>query len=149
VDGAGRGYLAYHIDNSSYGGLRFATDENGSWSWVNVDRETQTGQYTSSLALRGRDVHIVYLDRGAGVVRYAVGEATCPEQGDALDRNCDGADGTDADRDGHASLASGGDDCDDGDPARFAGAAELCDGKDNDCDGTADEECEPGGPEGQ
>lgn len=40
----------------------------------------------------------------------------------------------DADGDG-ASC----DDCDDADPARFPSAPEVCDGKDNDCDGTVDE----------
>ena len=33
--------------------------------------------------------------------------------GDKIDQECDGVDGTDTDGDGFASLASGGDDCDD------------------------------------
>ena len=33
--------------------------------------------------------------------------------GDGIDQNCDGLDGTDVDGDGFASVASGGDDCDD------------------------------------
>jgi len=56
--------------------------------------------------------------------------------GDAIDQNCDGIDGTDFDQDGYASLASGGDDCDDQlasmnlDDADADGAT-SCDG---DCD---------------
>ena len=41
--------------------------------------------------------------------------------GDGLDQNCDGVDGTDTDGDGLASWQSGGQDCDDGDPARGKG----------------------------
>ncbi len=42
----------------------------------------------------------------------------------------------DRDGDGYASLAAGGPDCDDGDPAIRPGAAEVCgDGIDHDCDG--------------
>jgi hypothetical protein len=45
----------------------------------------------------------------------------------------------DADRDGHASLACGGLDCDDANPAVRPGRIELCgDGLDNDCDGRTD-----------
>jgi hypothetical protein len=41
---------------------------------------------------------------------------------------------TDADGDGHHSIASGGDDCDDGNPDRFPYNAEVCDTVDNDCE---------------
>jgi hypothetical protein len=63
------------------------------------------------------------------------------------DDDCDGAvdEGLpviDADHDGHylpGSCAAPADDCDDTDPAVYPGAAEVCDAKDNDCDGGIDE----------
>jgi len=45
----------------------------------------------------------------------------------------------DEDRDGYVSAAEGGEDCDDSDPAVNPGAVDLCDGIDNDCNGTADD----------
>jgi len=48
----------------------------------------------------------------------------------------------DADMDGHASdWFSDGTDCDDGHASVHPGAAELCDGIDNNCDGSTDEGC--------
>lgn len=45
---------------------------------------------------------------------------------------------TDVDNDGEDALVHGGTDCDDNDAAIHTGALEICDGLDNDCDGTAD-----------
>ena len=64
--------------------------------------------------------------------------------GDGIDQNCDGSDlacpCADADGDGFADAACGGDDCDDGDPAVKPGAIEQCgNGVDDDCDGETDE----------
>lgn len=84
------------------------------------------------------------------------------ERCDGRDNDCDGqvdegaSQGVwylDLDRDGYGSVNSGatiscmavpgyarsGGDCDDSDPNRYPNAAELCDGDDNDCDGTTDE----------
>jgi len=41
---------------------------------------------------------------------------------------------------GQSAFAVEGDDCDDGNPARHGAMVEFCDGIDNDCDGTVDEE---------
>lgn len=48
--------------------------------------------------------------------------------------------GVDADDDGYASVASGGEDCDDDDPSVHPFADELCNGQDDDCDGQTDED---------
>jgi hypothetical protein len=76
-----------------------------------------------------------------------------PEQCDERDNDCDGAidEGvrnaagecqppcTDDDADGVTSCDEPEPDCDDTDAAVFPGAAEVCDGADNDCNGVSDE----------
>lgn len=59
--------------------------------------------------------------------------------GDGIDQNCDLADGVDADGDGHASMDSGGDDCDDASRDTQPGAFDAWyDGVDSDCSGNDD-----------
>jgi hypothetical protein len=93
----------------------------------------------------------------------AVVHPDAPEACDGLDNDCDeavdedAADATawyaDADGDGHgdpdagtmaceaaAGAVTDGDDCDDADATAFPGADELCDGVDDDCDTTVDED---------
>ncbi len=60
---------------------------------------------------------------------------------DPNDYNCDGSVGyADADLDGHAAC----DECNDEDGAVFPGAVEVCNGVDDDCDGTVDGELADG-----
>jgi len=46
----------------------------------------------------------------------------------------------DADNDGHVATVHGGDDCDDSQASIHPGATELCDGADDDCNGTIDDD---------
>ena len=70
----------------------------------------------------------------------------CDDKSDCTTNECDPLKGCyfpliDADGDDHADVKLGacGDDCDDSNKTIYVGAAELCDGKDNNCNGQIDE----------
>ncbi len=73
---------------------------------------------------------------------------------DNKDNDCNGVvdNGCDADGDNYCTSLSGsspacdaGGDCDDSSDKTYPGAPELCDGEDNDCDGSVDEGCDADG----
>ncbi|MET0282870.1 MAG: MopE-related protein, partial [Polyangiales bacterium] len=70
------------------------------------------------------------------VVACATGE-TCSEQRRACSPCSDTA-LDDADGDGHEAASCGGDDCRDDEASTYPGAPELCNGRDDDCDGAID-----------
>jgi len=67
------------------------------------------------------------------------GNVGLPGGGDFITYCLDGT-GNDADFDGYCKGMQATDDCDDEDAAIYPGAPEVCDGKDNDCDGDTDEQ---------
>lgn len=106
------------------------------YGWGCKDRDGDGHYGISPYCPEGRDCN----DRDPAV--YPGAKELC----DGKDNNCDGQvdEGlsTDADGDGHYAIGSckqPADDCNDNDPAVYPGAPEICDGKDNNCDGQVDE----------
>jgi hypothetical protein len=74
-----------------------------------------------------------YDDMTVGERAYVTNRDIVP---DSIDQNCDGVDGFDRDGDGHASVLTGGGDCDDHDDRVNPDVDDFHgDGRDSDCDG--------------
>ena len=77
--------------------------------------------------------------RGGVVCDYPYADTDCAAQGLICDDGWCAADTCpDGDGDGYDDATCGGTDCDDTDPEVSPGEAEVCNGKDDDCDGTTD-----------
>lgn len=78
-----------------------------------------------------------------------IGPAAMETACNGIDDLCNGLDDSERDQDGDGQRPCAGD-CDDFDADMFAGNTEVCDDKDNDCDGPVDEdtaaECDDGNP---
>lgn len=79
-----------------------------------------------------------YASLCAGVSTTFTGNTGLPGGGDFLTYCLDGT-GSDADVDGYCKGTAADQDCDDLDASIYPNAPELCDAKDNDCDGLIDE----------
>ncbi len=85
----------------------YAGLEDDRWYYLTI---AEGGTHSPDIAASGDGLHVAYRDLSDGV-RHAFRAFA-----DAVDQNCDGMDGVDADGDSHASRASWGDDCNDADP---------------------------------
>ena len=104
----------------------------------------ETGTVLSCDPVPGHSLLDNDCDDGRAGINPAADEAC-----DGRDNDCNGVadfelspgDLEDDDGDGFADVACGpfGTDCDDEDPATFTGAREICDGRDNNCDGLSDD----------
>jgi len=112
-DAADRLHVAFLDTNY---GLQYAVHDASGWPLVPAFAE-YTAQLGASFALDGAaTAHVVYPEGRFDdtiALRYATNRHFQP---DGIDQNCDGIDGVDGDHDGHASLWTGGDDCNDQDP---------------------------------
>ena len=114
-------------------------DQNCDGSLICTGTVDVDGDEYGSIGSGGNDCN----DNDASIHPFAT--EVCPPAGKNLDENCDGSficdsGAIDNDGDNYASKASGGTDCDDNDLQSYPGAPELCDGKDNNCNGTSADE---------
>ncbi len=114
---AGCGTLAYYEPDSTPAGVDDTAAPDGTTPAGDDDDD---------------DVSPAAEDCGNGVDDDGDGDADCD------DPDCDSV--CDADGDGVIAEARGGADCDDTNPNVRPGVADVCDGVDNDCSGTADDD---------
>ncbi|MBK8257654.1 MAG: hypothetical protein IPK82_33910 [Polyangiaceae bacterium] len=133
--GAG-GYISIAAYSLTGSGSILARGGNGAVGKVAAGGGGGGGVIQLSAALTDANGFALVVDAAGGT------SGTCPDGGVGKeDVNIDPTIGcTDADGDMHTAEACGGDDCDDTEPSVFNGALEVCDGLDNNCDGTTDGE---------
>ena len=99
--------------------------------WHEVELDAGPAVAWVALAIDGDDaLHLAYCDVDRQEVYYLTNRRVADR-----DTDCDGIIGRDADRDGFASIASGGDDCDDSSAEVHPGAPDDEGSDDRNCDG--------------
>jgi hypothetical protein len=124
LDTEGSVYVSYYDTEDKH--LKLATNAFGSWAVEIIDDGgDEVGSFSSIDVDSSRNVHLSYYD--------------------AIDRNVKHSyafhASVDVDADGYSENEG---DCDDSDPDVSPGAVEICDWKDNDCDGSIDEGMDSG-----
>ena len=112
LDRAGYRHVVVQTGNAYYG-----SRTSGAWEFQLVGAGSSSGGGASLELDSGGSAHVSYggfTFSGGTEGYYATNRDISP---DGVDANCDGVDGIDGDGDGHASLHSGGDDCDDAQPS--------------------------------
>jgi hypothetical protein len=131
---------AIHISYYGEEALRYSSNKKGLWQHDWLDWGANTGQFTAMDVADDGTVFISYFDDFNQNLKLTTG--ACGLVATDTDQNCDNLDGVDSDADGHASLASGGSDCNDNAEAINPNAPETCgDNLDNNCNGQVDEGC--------
>lgn len=137
-------------DRSDCGGARVEETDIRDVKVITPLHYSQLGT-AHSFIYPGDKVKVLYIAKAAGWGFVEVTEtsgAPLTNKGDRgwalLNRMCpEGEDDcticVDNDMDGYGEGCPAGDDCDDNDPTVYEGAPELCDGKDNDCNGLIDD----------
>ena len=116
------------VDESDAGDARTWYEDSDGDGWGDDTRSEVGCNAPAGFVLHGGDCDDAQPSFHPGAL-----EADCT---DANDYNCDGSVGyADADADGYAAC----EDCDDNNAAANDAGTEVCDGADNDCDGTVDE----------
>jgi hypothetical protein len=134
VDENGRVFIGYYDTINDR--IRLAKKVKDKWEIsdvFNIQSLNHKGSSVSMLIGNDRELLINFWDELNDDMVLA--KSICSHASED-DVNCDGIDGKDNDRDGHSSMDSGGDDCDDEDKTIFPGADDIYgDDIDSNCDG--------------
>jgi hypothetical protein len=126
---------SYHLFLDVNAGMYYLTNHSGSWKYLLLDN--YPWQNVSAAMDSTGAIHFAG-DAGNMILRLNYGVSVCDKIASGGDMNCDGTDGMDADKDGFASNATGGSDCNDSDPAIKPGVSDTTSDNifDKNCDGT-------------